>query len=106
MYRSLKLPVEPTRMERLKNESDATQKLHILWAKGKQQHTDDGLFFNDGFSCISGMGCIGEFEEIHNYYNQIFGFENCWFFLFMLGSHHLEANSLAYFFETLIWVGA
>lgn len=29
-YRSLKLPVEPTRMERLKNESDAPQKNHIL----------------------------------------------------------------------------
>ena len=42
-----KLPVEPTRMERLKNESDAAQRLHILWVKGKQQHTDYGLFFND-----------------------------------------------------------
>lgn len=28
-YRSPKLPVEPTRMERLKNESDAPQKNHI-----------------------------------------------------------------------------
>ena len=29
--------------------------------------------------------------------DSIFGFENCRFFRFMLGSHYLEANSLADF---------
>ena len=42
------LAVKPTRMEQLKNESDAARKLHILQVKGKQQHTDCNLYLRNG----------------------------------------------------------